>query len=219
MFRTQFICGTVVSFLLCLSASAQGIDRGPFKARKRYNPRRAIVDAPFLKADEVTDEVTDNELVLGIEIKGQARAYPINMLTGPDREIINDTFGEAHLARHLVTPVPQCHRVWQRNQREETDVCRIGPALERQPGHDRSGDEIALEPQSLENVSTERLKGERLKRFIADTMTWRAWRKEHPGDHRAQSLASQKARLLEGLLSSAGTVCVRFRRAGRTLST
>jgi cold shock CspA family protein len=73
-------------------------DRGAFKARDKYNPRRAIVDAPFLKASEVTDQVTDNELVLGVEIDGQPRAYPINMLTGPSREIINDTLGEAHLA-------------------------------------------------------------------------------------------------------------------------
>ncbi len=72
--------------------------RGTFKARDKYNPRRAIVDAPFLKASEVTDQVTDNELVLGVELDGLTRAYPINMLTGPSREIINDTLGEAHLA-------------------------------------------------------------------------------------------------------------------------
>jgi Protein of unknown function (DUF3179) len=72
--------------------------RGTFEALKTYSPRRAIVDAPFLKASEVTDQVTDNELVLGVEIEGKARAYPINMLTGPSREIINDTIGETHLA-------------------------------------------------------------------------------------------------------------------------
>lgn len=72
--------------------------RGTFKPRDKYNPRRAIVDAPFFKASEVTDQVTYNELVLGVEIEGQARAYPINMLTGPAREIINDTIGEVHLA-------------------------------------------------------------------------------------------------------------------------
>ena len=72
--------------------------RGTFQARDKYNPRRAIVDAPFLKASEITDQVTDNELVLGIELSGHARAYPINMLTGPSREIINDAIGDAHLA-------------------------------------------------------------------------------------------------------------------------
>ena len=72
--------------------SAKGKPRGPgeFKPRVLMKPRRAIVDANYLKAGEVTDQVTDNELVLGMEIKGKARAYPINMLTGPSREIINE---------------------------------------------------------------------------------------------------------------------------------
>ena len=69
-----------------------------------YNPRgvvrpfRPITDAPFAKADEIGDRVTDNELVLGVEIAGQARAYPINMLCGPQREIINDTVGNRAIA-------------------------------------------------------------------------------------------------------------------------
>ena len=69
--------------------------RGPgeFKPRVLMKPRRAIVDAKYLRAKEVTDQVTDNELVLGMEMKGKARAYPINMLTGPSREIINDEIG------------------------------------------------------------------------------------------------------------------------------
>jgi len=40
----------------------------------------------------------DNELVLGLELNGEARAYPINMLTGPSREIINDTLGGIPIA-------------------------------------------------------------------------------------------------------------------------
>ena len=74
------------------SRSAKGKARGPgeFKPRVLMKPRRAIVDANYLKASEVTDQVTDNELVLGMEMNGKARAYPINMLTGPSREIINE---------------------------------------------------------------------------------------------------------------------------------
>lgn len=80
--------------------SAKGGKRGPgeFKPRVLMKPRRAIVDAAYLKAGEVTDQVTDNELVLGMEIDGKARAYPINMLTGPSREIINDVIGGAPYA-------------------------------------------------------------------------------------------------------------------------
>ena len=53
-------------------------------------PVRPIVKAPVIAADEVTDQVLDNDLVLGVVVGNQARAYPIGMLCGPSREIIND---------------------------------------------------------------------------------------------------------------------------------
>lgn len=59
---------------------------------------RAITDVPILDADKVVNQVTDNELVLGVVTGGKARAYPINMLTGPSREIINDTLGGRAIA-------------------------------------------------------------------------------------------------------------------------
>jgi hypothetical protein len=42
--------------------------------------------------------VRPNELVLGVVVEGKARAYPINMLTGPRREIINDELGGKAIA-------------------------------------------------------------------------------------------------------------------------
>ena len=68
----------------------------PLTVTKPYRP--PIVDAPVMTAGEVKDEVTDNELVLGVVVNGEARAYPINMLTGPSREIINDTLGGTAIA-------------------------------------------------------------------------------------------------------------------------
>jgi hypothetical protein len=35
---------------------------------------------------------------LGIALEDQARAYPINMLTGPRREVINDTLAGREIA-------------------------------------------------------------------------------------------------------------------------
>ena len=69
-----------------------------FNPRKVVKPRRAIVDAPVLMVSEVTDEVTDSELVIGVVVNNQARAYPINQLTGPSREIINDMLGGHDIA-------------------------------------------------------------------------------------------------------------------------
>ena len=62
-----------------------------------------IQDAPVVSATSMQDQssdfqLADNELVLGITIGDQSRAYPINMLTGPQREIINDVLGDIPIA-------------------------------------------------------------------------------------------------------------------------
>ena len=58
----------------------------------------AIKNADFVSATVADKVVRDEELVLGVEINGEARAYPINMLKGPSREIINDKLGGQHIA-------------------------------------------------------------------------------------------------------------------------
>ena len=58
-----------------------------------------IADPPLIEASKVTPEVVrDEELVLGVVVDGAARAYPINQLTGPRREIINDDLGGRAIA-------------------------------------------------------------------------------------------------------------------------
>ena len=80
--------------LLAAPASARPAGR----PRQAVPPQRPIVNAPAVAADKARGRVTDNELVLGVALAGEARAYPINMLTGPSREIINDTLGGRAIA-------------------------------------------------------------------------------------------------------------------------
>ena len=58
----------------------------------------AIEDPPHESADVANRRLQPNELVLGVELEGVSRAYPINMLTGPTREIFNDTLGDRSIA-------------------------------------------------------------------------------------------------------------------------
>ena len=59
----------------------------------------AINNPPLVDPDDVSvDYLFDTDKVLGVVINGEARAYPINQLTGPRREIINDVLGELPLA-------------------------------------------------------------------------------------------------------------------------
>lgn len=57
-----------------------------------------IENPPHVDADSANVKLQPNELVLGVELDGVARAYPINMLTGPSREIFNDTLGDRSIA-------------------------------------------------------------------------------------------------------------------------
>ena len=50
-----------------------------------------IQDAPMMSAEEADAALHEEELVIGLTVGNESRAYPINMLTGPDREIINET--------------------------------------------------------------------------------------------------------------------------------
>ncbi len=59
----------------------------------------AIKDVVTVNVDNVDNNLlADNDLVIGVEFNGETRAYPINMLCGPTREIINDQLGGQPIA-------------------------------------------------------------------------------------------------------------------------
>ena len=73
-------------------------DPTDYRPREVVNPYPAIVKPPHVTAEEANRRLQPNELVLGVEIDGTARAYPINRLTGPSREIFNDQLGTHAIA-------------------------------------------------------------------------------------------------------------------------
>ena len=62
------------------------------------SPLPAIKKIPVKSRDEASETLKPNQLVLGVEVNGAARAYPITMLCGPKREIINDNLGNLAIA-------------------------------------------------------------------------------------------------------------------------
>lgn len=50
----------------------------------------AIRKAPYCSAKDAAKRVHDDDIVIGIRVGKQAVAYPIHMLGGPSREIINE---------------------------------------------------------------------------------------------------------------------------------
>lgn len=76
----------------------QRFDADAFQPQQIVKPFPPIVDPPHVPAREIGQQVQPTDLVLGISIDGVSRAYPINMLTGPSREIFNDTLGTHAIA-------------------------------------------------------------------------------------------------------------------------
>lgn len=86
---------TLTTFaLLPARATAQSIEYTPRVVLA--NPVRPITHPPIVEAS--ASRVQPNDLVIGVEFNGDARAYPINQLTGPSREIINDHLGGSAIA-------------------------------------------------------------------------------------------------------------------------
>ena len=52
-----------------------------------------MTEFQVVSAEEAGKMLAASELVLGVEVAGQARAYPLDMITGPTREFVNDTLG------------------------------------------------------------------------------------------------------------------------------
>ena len=57
-----------------------------------------IIDVPTSSAAEADNSLSEGELVLGVTVNNESRAYPINMLTGPRRKVISDSVGGRAIA-------------------------------------------------------------------------------------------------------------------------
>lgn len=80
------------------------VDLNRFQLATILPSKPALLDPPHGSADAA--DVLPTELVLGVVLNGEARAYPLNMLSGPIREILNDTLGGEPVA---VTWCDFCH--------------------------------------------------------------------------------------------------------------
>lgn len=81
------------------AAFAQDIGSRPsFEPVTVVRPFAPITEFEIKRVGEVMNQVNPAETVLGVTIGDSARAYPINMLTGPRREIANDSLGGTAIA-------------------------------------------------------------------------------------------------------------------------
>ncbi len=151
--------------------------QGDFAERaSRLRPRS--IDDPAFRSPLHSGPLTDDEPVLSLEVNGDARAYPIEILVW--HEIVNDTVGGVPVA---VTYCPLCN----------TGVVFRRPVVAGRPVtfgvsgrlyqsnlimYDRTTD--SLWPQELGRATDGPLAGTKLHWIASQLVSWSDWRAAHP---------------------------------------
>ncbi len=81
----------------------------------------SIDDPQFVEPDEAAEWLVDNEPVIALEINGDARAYPLQIVTW--HEIVNDTVGDVPV---IVTFCPLCNSALVFDRRFEDQIFEFG---------------------------------------------------------------------------------------------
>lgn len=89
-------CVGLVLLIGCSEGGEQKV--GEFRPQKVLEPLPPLTEFPVKKVSEVGKDLNPSELVIGVTVGKESRAYPVNMLTGPHREILNDTLGGKSIA-------------------------------------------------------------------------------------------------------------------------
>ena len=135
------------------------------------------IDSPtFLRAADV-DFLADNEPVMAVEIGGDARAYPVQVLIW--HEIVNDTVGGIPVA---VTYCPLCNSAVAYDRRVGERVLDFGTSgllwNSALVMYDRQTE--SLWSHFIGDAIAGVLTGTELDTFPVATVSWRAWRDAHP---------------------------------------
>ncbi|MDA1229291.1 MAG: DUF3179 domain-containing (seleno)protein [Planctomycetota bacterium] len=162
-----------------IAESGDGDSDPKFQPRHVLPRQPAIVHPPMLSASQVTNQVTESDLVLGVVVNGEARAYPINMLNGPRREIINDTLGDQPIVAmwcHL------CHSaiVFDRRVNDQLLTFQVSGMLWNRTLVMYDSETKSLWSLLLAKGMTGPMNGRKLKTLPSELTTWKKWKSVHP---------------------------------------
>ncbi len=116
--------------------------------------------------------------VVGVEINGDARAYPIRILNW--HEIVDDIVGGVPIA---ATWCPLCGTgiVYDRRVGDQTLTLHVSGKLYHNDLVMLDSETGSLWPQILGKAAVGRLSGQELNLIASTTTTWEAWRASHAG--------------------------------------
>jgi hypothetical protein len=123
-------------------------------------------------------KLADAELVIGVVVGGQARAYPVNLMWGPENEALNDVVAGVAVA---ATWCPIAHSAVVYERRLRGRVLELG-ALGLEHGvfklYDRQTRSMWSQVSGL--ASRGSLRGRTLRKRESTLTSWATWRRLHP---------------------------------------
>jgi len=162
------------------AAPPQRRDAPQFQPEQVFSPPMPPIQKPrALKAATATKRLKGDELVLGITLEGEARAYPLNMLTGPNREIINDELGGHPIAAtwcHLA----HCATVYDRRVEDQSLTLVVSGLLWNDTLVIMDSNTGSLWGQLDGKARHGTLQGKTLKRLSSVVTDWASWHESHP---------------------------------------
>lgn len=137
------------------------------------------IDNPkFITVEQADSYLSDNDLVLGVSLKGETRAYPLQILVW--HEIVNDVVGETPVA---VTYCPLCftNQVFNRTT-AEGEILEFGTSGKLYNSnlvmYDRNTS--SLWSQAMAQSITGEYSGTNLERIPFDLTYWSDWKQLYP---------------------------------------
>jgi Protein of unknown function (DUF3179) len=138
-----------------------------------------LVSFPVAAAQAAGPEVRDEQFVVGVELNGESRAYPLNVLYKLDRHVLDDTLGGQPIA---VTWCGLCQSpaVYARRIASKTLTFFVSGNL-RDDNMVMKNVETGSEwPQILGEAIKGPLEGQSLERIPSVWTDWKSWRTGHP---------------------------------------
>jgi len=182
-----FAVGAVVLIAMLLNSQSERDRMRRAVARQResanYRPASIIPPVPALLRPNAVRAAAisgfdDNELVIGLQINGEARAYPVNFINDPEHEVINDDLGDVPIA---VTWCDHCSNsvVFERRVDGKPLTLSVAGMLWRDNMVMR--DETGTEWSQLLGRAMKGIRKGRSLRVIPSTLTsWKSWKQRYP---------------------------------------
>ena len=176
---TLFLAFTLHHPAFALSMNGFNLDNSLVPANQILRggpPRDGIpaLDHPRFEAADKADWLKDDDLVLGVTIDGQAKAYPVRILVW--HEIVNDTLGDTPIA---VTYCPLCGSgiVFSRQQDKQVLDFGVSGLLHNSDllMYDRQSESLWSQIPG-KAISGPRA-GEVLERLAITHTSWKSWRR------------------------------------------